>query len=283
MGNPAAIRELKYFIIFSCRLLFKILLLQKGNLTLAYSGFTVNYMIRIFIVLTLLFIHVSAFCQNNTDKSYTVQNSYSAAAKETFSTKNILLFGTVLGSSFLSDEILQDSFTNNQAEEYSAYSNFSNEFGETSVMLPALAVSCAVGLSFHNDRLTRTAINSGKAFLAGALITESIKETSGRPRPYVGEDTFAADPFEGTSVRYKSFPSWHTFVSWSVITPFAEEYSRILYIVPVSTGLARIYKNKHWTSDVVMGAGIGLFTGLFFHKQSKKKVLFSGNGIIVNY
>ncbi len=239
---------------------------------------------RFFLTLILLFNYAFSYSLDIIyNDQYESHNSYAAAAKKTFTPGKILIFGTALGVSFLSDESLQDYFVNNQSENFSAYSNAGNEFGETSVMLPALATSWVIGFSSGNERLTRTALNSGKAFLAGALITETIKESAGRFRPYVGEDTFAADPFEGNTISTKSFPSWHSFVSWSIITPFAEEYSRWLYLVPVSTSFARLYKNMHWTSDVVMGAGIGLFSGLFFHTQSKVKMAFSGNGIIVNY
>ncbi len=237
-----------------------------------------------FIVLVFLFNFASSYSLDIIyNDQYETPNSYTVAAKKTFSPGNLLIFGTLMGTSFLSDEGVQDYFVNNQSENMSSYSNIGNEFGETSVMLPALATSWAIGFTSGNDRLTRTALNSGKAFLAGALITETIKESSGRFRPYVGEDTYAADAFEGNTISRKSFPSWHSFVSWSIITPFAEEYSRWLYLVPVSTSIARLYKNMHWTSDVVMGAGIGLFSGLFFHTQSKAKMAFSGNGIIFNY
>ena len=239
---------------------------------------------RFFLTLILLFNYAFSYSLDIIyNDQYESHNSYAAAAHKTFNPSNLIIFGSALSASFIVDGSIQEYFVDNQSDTFSAYSNAGNEFGETSVMLPALATSWVIGLSSGNDRLTRTALNSGKAFLAGAVITESIKVSTGRFRPYTGEDPYSADPLEGDAISKKSFPSWHSFVSWSVITPFAEEYSRWLYLVPVSTSFARLYKNMHWTSDVVMGAGIGFFSGLFFHTQSKTKMAFSGNGIIVNY
>ena len=36
----------------------------------------------------------------------------------------------------------------------------------------------------------------------------------------------------------------------------------MLYTGAAFVGLARMYQSQHWASDVVMGAGIGTFTGL---------------------
>ena len=253
-------------------------------MTYALLLFIVWGMKRYFIALIFLFNFAASYSLDIIyNDQYQANNSYSAAARKTFNPRNMIIFGTALSTSFLADGSLQDYFVNNQSESLSAYSNIGNEFGETSVMLPALAASWAVGFSSGNDRLTTTALNSGKAFLAGAVITESIKTGTGRFRPYAGDDPYSADPLEGDKISKKSFPSWHSFVSWSIITPFAEEYSRWLYLVPVSTSFARLYQNMHWTSDVVMGAGIGLFSGLFFHTQSKVKMAFSGNSLIINY
>ena len=36
----------------------------------------------------------------------------------------------------------------------------------------------------------------------------------------------------------------------------------LLYTGAALTGVSRMYNNRHWTSDVLVGAGIGTFAGL---------------------
>ena len=72
--------------------------------------------------------------------------------------------------------------------------------------------------------------------------------------------------------NYHSFPSGHTataFLSAEFLnreygfrSPF---YSIAGYATAASTGLLRIYNNKHWLADVVIGAGIGILSTRFIY------------------
>ena len=80
-----------------------------------------------------------------------------------------------------------------------------------------------------------------------------------------------------------ALPSGHTSLAFSLITPYAETYSRWLYVIPVSVGIARMYENKHWFSDVILGAAIGYFSGIAFTYRTNQKVLFSGNRLVIRF
>ncbi|HLW07688.1 MAG TPA: phosphatase PAP2 family protein, partial [Marinilabiliaceae bacterium] len=80
---------------------------------------------------------------------------------------------------------------------------------------------------------------------------------------------------------YKSLPSGHASLAFAVFTPFAENYSRWLYAIPISVAFGRVYQNKHWFSDVVVGSSIGFISGwLFTHN---KNVQLLPNGVIVKF
>ncbi|GMT43306.1 MAG: hypothetical protein IEMM0003_0125 [bacterium] len=65
--------------------------------------------------------------------------------------------------------------------------------------------------------------------------------------------------------NYQSFPSGDVTVAWSFITPYAVYYHQpLLYLIPLSVNIERIYKNAHWLSDTLMGTAIGFFTGYLF-------------------
>ena len=207
----------------------------------------------------------------------------SGLGKEAFSKKNLLIFGGILGSAFLLDELAKDAMTHNQNGFLDGFTDISNEFGEKTYLAPATLATWAIATAFDDERLATTAMNSAKALISGAILTESTKFIAGRSRPDMNRGSMHFDAFNGRGNDTKSFPSGHAFVAWSVFTPFAEEYSKWIYVIPVGVSFARMYRNRHWFSDVVLGGGIGYFAGLYFHKRKNQKVLFNGNGIVIKF
>ncbi len=203
--------------------------------------------------------------------------------KDVFSKKNLLIFGGMLGTAFLLDEVAKDGLMNNQNGFLDGLTDISNEFGEKKYLIPATFATWAIATAIKDERLSTTAMNSAKALICGAVLTEGGKFIAGRSRPDMNRGSMHFDAFNGTHNSVKSFPSGHAFVAWSVFTPFAEEYSKWIYVIPVGTSLARMYRNRHWFSDVVLGGGIGYFAGLYFHKRKNQKVLFNGNGIVIKF
>jgi len=80
---------------------------------------------------------------------------------------------------------------------------------------------------------------------------------------------------------YNSFPSGHTAAAFSGAEFMAQEYrghSPFLrfsgYAMSTGTGVLRMYNNKHWLTDVITGAGIGILSTKasywLFEKMKKK-------------
>lgn len=239
------------------------------------------------LVILLEFSIPKGFSQNPTDSlrtvSITQQKMNPGWEKEVFSKKNLLVFGGLLGSSFLLDEWTNERLKTNQNSFLTHYTDVFNEFGEKKIVATATLATWAIGTAIKDERLSTTALNSGKAMLTAALLTEGIKFMAGRSRPELNRGNMHFDAFGGTSNNTKSFPSGHAFVSWAVFTPFAEEYSKWIYVIPASVSFSRMYRNRHWFSDVVLGGGIGYFAGLYFHKRKNQRILFSGNGIVIKF
>lgn len=67
-----------------------------------------------------------------------------------------------------------------------------------------------------------------------------------------------------------SFPSGHTATAFMAATMLAREYGHLspwvsvgAYPVATTTGLMRVANNKHWLSDVMVGAGVGILSTEF--------------------
>ncbi|WP_148289617.1 phosphatase PAP2 family protein [Fibrella aestuarina] len=118
-----------------------------------------------------------------------------------------------------------------------------------SALLTGLTVAGVEGRSTPFDRaglwLTANAI-------AGAL-TFGLKHTTGYVRP------------DGSNNQ--SFPSGHTSFAFAGAGVLDREFGRTNVLIPVagyamagSTGYLRMVNDKHWISDVLVGAGIGLLS-----------------------
>ena len=66
---------------------------------------------------------------------------------------------------------------------------------------------------------------------------------------------------------FNSFPSGHTATAFAAAEFLKQEYKDRSqwygyagYTVAIATGTLRMYNNKHWFSDVVAGAGIGILS-----------------------
>lgn len=90
------------------------------------------------------------------------------------------------------------------------------------------------------------------SYLLTAGTTLILKNTAHQLRP------------DGSS--YNSFPSGHTataFVGaeflWQEYKDKSVWYGILGYSVAAGTGIFRMYNDRHWLNDVLMGAGIGMF------------------------
>lgn len=174
---------------------------------------------------------------------------------------------------FLADEPIRDFFKDNHSKTLDKYFDIVNWGGE-----PITAATIAGGLYLgglaFNDNYTRTTgrLVFESCLLAG-LTTTTIKVVAGRARPFneMGNTEFKWAEFED---RYNSFPSGHTTMAFAIATTLAGRIDKWwayggLYTLALSTGAARIYKDKHWFSDVCFGAVIGTVSALAVLKADK--------------
>jgi membrane-associated phospholipid phosphatase len=122
------------------------------------------------------------------------------------------------------------------------------------VFAPAAAVYIlnAAGVKGKHNFIDRSFLY-GTSLLLSTAVTVSVKNISKERRP--------------DSSNLFSFPSGHTSSAFVAAEFLRMEYKDVSpwygvagYAVAAGTGFLRIYNNKHWLSDVVAGAGIGILS-----------------------
>jgi membrane-associated phospholipid phosphatase len=121
------------------------------------------------------------------------------------------------------------------------------------------------GKIFGNKSIATTGRMLTESVLYTGLAVSLLKYTVGRSRPYTNEGsaTMFTYSFQEANV---SFPSGHTATAFAISTVLANRIDNpiatvALYGLAGFTGYQRIYDNKHWFSDVFVGAAIGYFIG----------------------
>ena len=182
------------------------------------------------------------------------------------------LVGTgVAGMMFLDENLKDFAQDDMRSSTTDGIADWTRPFGDSKIMFPAMAGGYLVGAVTGSKRLTAASLLGLQSLAIAAGITEGVKNIAGRERPNKTDDAFN---FNGWSGDDKSFPSGHATHAFAVATVFALEYRDSYIVPPVAYGLAslaaysRINDNKHWVSDVVVGAGIGFLVGVLTHRLS---------------
>jgi membrane-associated phospholipid phosphatase len=148
-----------------------------------------------------------------------------------------------------------------------------NKINETTLTVGGLAL-WGVGRLSRQETLADVALHTVEGVVAASVVSQLIRGPLGRARPRVNnDDQYDFHFFQGFgNFDYRAFPSIHTssaFAAAAVLTgeanhrwPGASAWiGPVAYIVAATPGLARMYLDQHWASDIVMGAFIGVVAG----------------------
>ena len=137
-----------------------------------------------------------------------------------------------------------------------------------------------LGRASHQRDMADLGLHGTEAVVVASGVAVLLKGAFGRARPYVHPptDSTGFDPNSWqlgrgyTQEQYRSFPSGHTVAAFAAAAAVVNETSRwwpswkwaigpAMFGGAALVGVSRMYDNKHWASDVMMGAAIGTFAG----------------------
>lgn len=201
---------------------------------------------KVFLILIqLLFLH-SGFSQRLDSISF---RSYDKFKKTTYLPLSLVAAG------ILANRNTEGSIKNELAEERNEHlGNFRtrlDNYLQFSPIVVAYGLD-AFGVSSKTDVANRTAILLKGELMVGGL-TALLKNTTHQLRP--------------DKSTYNSFPSGHTAQVFAAATFLSEEYKDrfkwmpyAAYSLASGVGIMRMANNRHYISDVLVGAGLGILS-----------------------
>jgi membrane-associated phospholipid phosphatase len=182
------------------------------------------------------------------------------------------------------DESVAHSLQRPSAQSNGFLKGSSNVFSNLGFPGSAIITAGAyfVGLGKHSRPIAALGMHTGEAIVLGGVLAEGLQMTIGRSRPQ--RDINDAHDFRFgkgfSSDDYTSLPSAHVTVAFAAATAASREVGRswpgaARYVAPISytaaglVGVARMYKNKHWASDVVGAAGLGTYSAVLFDRYNE--------------
>jgi membrane-associated phospholipid phosphatase len=182
-------------------------------------------------------------------------------------------FGS-LASVFIIHQFDADIKSTAQYNRTATGDKISNAFqlvGNGKYCFTAMGALYVTGLVFHKRHIQYTGLQAFKALVLSAGVTGSIKYFTQRERPF---ETNNPNNFHfiWNTFKYNSFPSGHTSDAFAMASVIGynvkNKYWQIpIYAIATGVGISRINDNKHWASDVVMGAAIGYCVGQIINRS----------------
>jgi membrane-associated phospholipid phosphatase len=177
----------------------------------------------------------------------------------------------VLATAFLLDADVADWSRQIRTPLLDGIVGLINPIGAGVTLLAACAALAVLGRVIGRPRLGEASWTGGLAFVAAGLIEFGLKYVVGRPRP-AGAGALLGPELD-------SFPSGHATSVFAVATALGASYPALrwpLFALASAIALGRVYLGRHYLSDVIAGALIGLAIASLVIRHSSGTVAGDG-------
>lgn len=153
-----------------------------------------------------------------------------------------------------------------------------SRFGSGYAVSGVAATFYIIGRVTKNPRARETGILATQAFINTAIVTQTLKISTGRLRPF--QSNGRVKFFENG----RSFPSGHSSGIWSLAAVIDGQYGKRHPIVrygvfglATAVSISRFTGRKHFLSDTLIGGAIGYGIGRFVFNKYHDKTLDSSD------
>jgi membrane-associated phospholipid phosphatase len=209
------------------------------------------------------------------DFKYLVTSPARLDKKSALITLGVIGVGGVL---YAYDEQIRDFFQRNQSSE-ADYLAFGAEKLGWQYAIGFVGAYGGIGYLVKNEKMKETGLLGLEALAVANSISLTVKVATGRSRPMRDRGAYSYKPFSG-SRSDTGFPSGHATTAFAIASVFADEYESpwvgaLSYSLACLVAWERLYDDKHWASDVWVGAVLGTVVGksvVYLHKKTDGSV-----------
>lgn len=183
------------------------------------------------------------------------------------------------GLALATDQSIRDRLNDPHDRVGRTLSDIGNGFGDPVIVYGSLMTISVGSRVLGRKGVYGVASRALKSALLGGGTTMVLKSIAGRDRPLNSVD----DPYSFHLFRTSdaSFPSGHSTVAFALATSFAREtpdkWTDLgFFTLATLTAYSRMHDDKHWASDVVFGAGIGILSARFVHRFQARVAVSPG-------
>lgn len=187
----------------------------------------------------------------------------------------------IAGVAFGNDQSLRNRLHDPHDQLGRTLSDLGNGLGDGAVVYPGLFAVAMGGRLLKKPGMQGVGMRALESTLLAGAAALASKSIIGRQRPDVsGSNAYEFQPFR---IHDIAFPSGHAAVAFALATSLAREtkdkWTDAAFFAAASlTAYSRMHDDKHWASDVIVGAGIGILSARFVHRFGAK-VAVAPNGL----
>jgi membrane-associated phospholipid phosphatase len=181
-------------------------------------------------------------------------------------------FAAITGITFATDASIRATVQGHNSSFRNSVAYVGNAFGYAKNVYPALLLGTLGGKVIGASDLYRVSWRALKSTALAGGATLVLKSLVGRRRPDVSPD----DPYQFRPITFSSasLPSGHTTVAFSFAASLAMETKSVLpdivlYGLAATTIFARVHVDKHWASDTIVGAGLGILAARIVRRYDR--------------
>jgi membrane-associated phospholipid phosphatase len=174
------------------------------------------------------------------------------------------------------DEAISQPFFDWQTDFAQHFGDAGEVLGSGYFQFSITGLALGAGAVAHSKPLINFGLDNLQAQLFTSGITLLVKELTHRTRPEEGDGAYKwYGPFKGHG--NESFFSGHTSLSFCTATMiYLHSHKKwwvgvMGYTIASGIGISRMQKQKHWASDVIVGAAVGTAVASFIYRQQQKR------------